>query len=64
MSYSNQSNDKQLPSVEYSLKSISWHLKIISESMNRLIEMQNAQLEHNRPSSQNFSNQNKADLPF
>lgn len=66
MSYNNQTprEEKPLPSVEYTLKSIGWNIKVIAECLTKLVEMQGGQVpssNRNKPSSQNFNNQN---MPF
>jgi hypothetical protein len=48
-------DNKELPSVEYSLKSISWHLKVMVEEVKKL----NKILEDSR-----LAVVNKDDLPF
>lgn len=53
----NQSSDKPLPSIEYSLKSIGWNIKVISETLVKILQIIYEE-------KINEDKENKRDLPF
>ena len=52
MSYNNQSGDKPLPSIEYTLKSIGWNVKVIADCLTKIVNNQISQPHQDKRSNE------------